>query len=387
MASTGVSGQNRCMQTRKRLENLQMGAGLLTWALVTGLSVWIIIANDQSQHPLGMVIALALTNLAAMLTTGSLNEHLSQNHKRLAHAVQILSALAIGWLIPFSFLPIYSIIWIAMGTGLYSERTLWVHLVLIVLSWYLIMRFGWKVDGAIFSASLFGTFHLFALLTGRVAHSAEAARDRAEFLNSELVATQHLLSEASRQSERTRIARDLHDLLGHHLTALTINLQIAERLSDGEAKDKIAESRALARLLLSDVREADSTLREESEVDFAQAVELLVERVPHLDIELDIEDGLAIDEFEIAESLLRCIQEALTNTLRHSGASRSWIQIWRDNGEVHLAIRDNGKQKGELVEGNGFAGMRERLGRLKGKLSVETIDDALRLHVSIPEGA
>ncbi len=387
MASSRASGENRCMETRKRLENLQMGAGLLTWALVTGLSVWIIIASNETQHPLGMLIALALTNLAAMLTAGSQNEHVSLTQKRIAHAVQLLSALAIGWLVPFSFLPIYSIIWIAMGTGLYSERTLWIHLAGAMLAWYLIMRFSWQDNGAIFSASLFGTFHLFALLTGRVAHSAEAARDRAEFLNSELVATQHLLSEASRQSERTRIARDLHDLLGHHLTALSINLQIAERLAEGESKKKIAESRALARLLLSDVREAVSTLREESEVDFAQSVTLLVERVPQLDIELDIEDGLAIDEFEIAESLLRCIQEALTNTLRHSGASRSWIRIWREDGEVHLAIRDNGRQKGELVEGNGFAGMRERLGRLKGQLSVETIDNALRLHVTIPESA
>ena len=372
------------METRKRLENLQMGAGILTWALVTGLSVWIIVANDQTQHPLGLLIALALTNLAAMLTAGSSNEHISRTQKRLAHAIQLVSALAIGWLVPFSFLPIYSIIWIAMGTGLYAERTLWAHLVVLMIAWYIIMRFGWQDEGAIFSVGLFGTFHLFALLTGRVAHSAEEARDRAEFLNSELVATQHLLSEASRQSERTRIARDLHDLVGHHLTALSINLQIAERLADGEAMEKIAESRALARLLLSDVREAVSTLREESEVDFAQAVKLLVERVPQLAVELDIEDGLAIDEFEIAESLLRCIQEALTNTLRHSGASRSWIRMWAEDGDVHLAIHDNGKRRGEVVEGNGITGMRERLERLKGRLRIGTVGDALHLHVTIP---
>ena len=372
------------MEARKRLENLQLGAGLLTWALVTGLAIWIIVSQSLSQHSIGVLLALALTNLATMLVAGSQNELFSQTHKRVAHAVQLGSVLVLGWLVPFSFLPIYTIIWIAMGTGLYSERTLWVHLVGVLFAWYLIMEFSWQDVSSFFSVALFGTFHLFALLTGRVAHSAEAARDRAEFLNSELLATQHLLSEASRQSERTRIARDLHDLLGHHLTALSINLQIAERLADGDAKDKIAESRALARLLLSDVRDAVSTLREESEVDFAQAVWLLVERVPQLDVNLDIEDGLAIDEFEVAESLLRCIQEALTNTLRHSGASRSWIRLWREDDEVHLEIHDNGKHRGELVEGNGLAGMRERLDRLKGTLKVGTINDALQLRVSIP---
>ena len=375
------------MDMRKRLENLQLGAGLLTWALVTGLAVWMVVSNELDQYSIPLMLALALANLASMLIVASQSENVTLVQKRLAHAVQVVSVLTLGWLVPFGFLPIYTIIWIAMGSSLYSERTQWIHLIGVTFAWYVIMQFSWQDVSGFFSASLYGTFHLFAVLTARVAHSAETARERAEFLNSELLATQHLLSEASRQSERTRIARDLHDLLGHHLTALSINLQIAERLADGEAKDKIAESRALARLLLSDVRDAVSTLREESEVDFAQAVRLLVERVPQLDVNLDIEEGLAIDEFEIAESLLRCIQEALTNTLRHSGASRSWIRLWREDGDVHLEIHDNGKQKGELVEGNGFAGMRERLARLKGRLNVETIDHALRLHVTIPESA
>jgi signal transduction histidine kinase len=192
------------------------------------------------------------------------------------------------------------------------------------------------------------------------------------------------LSEASRQSERTRIARDLHDLLGHHLTALSINLQIAERLAEGEAAEKIAESRALARLLLSDVRDAVSTLRDESNVDFERAMHLLVDKVPQLDIDLDIEAGLEIAEFEIAESLLRCVQEALTNTLRHAGATRSWIRVWEEDGRVHLEIRDNGSSGRRVVEGNGLKGMRERLSRLKGSLDLDTVDDALRLRVMIP---
>ena len=114
---------------------------------------------------------------------------------------------------------------------------------------------------------------------------------------------------------------------------------------------------------------------------------MLVERVPQLDIELDIEDGLEIEEFEVAESLLRCVQEALTNTLRHSGASRSWIRLWQEDGELHLDIRDNGTQGGPLVEGNGLTGMRERLAHLQGNLQVDTVDAALRLRVSIPVAA
>jgi signal transduction histidine kinase len=254
----------------------------------------------------------------------------------------------------------------------------------IVIAWYLVMRFAWGEAEAAIMAVLYGTFHLFALLTARSAEEAATARDEAVFLNRELVATQHLLSEASRQSERTRIARDLHDLVGHHLTALSINLQIAERLTSGEAKEKIGESRALARLLLSDVRDAVSTLREESAVDFDKAVRLLVEQVPRLDISLDIQDGLAIDEFEVAESLLRCVQEALTNTLRHSGAKKSWIRVWQDEEGAHLEIHDDGQGSENVVEGNGLKGMRERLAHLKGSLDIDNVDDAMRLRVVIP---
>jgi signal transduction histidine kinase len=271
-----------------------------------------------------------------------------------------------------------------VASRLYPERALWVLLAGIVAAWWVIMAVGWNESSAVITAVLYGTFHLFALLTARNAREAAEARDRAEFLNRELVATQHLLSEASRQSERTRIARDLHDLLGHHLTALSINLQIAERLAEGEAAEKIAESRALARLLLSDVRDAVSTLRDESNVDFERAMHLLVDKVPQLDIDLDIEAGLEIAEFEIAESLLRCVQEALTNTLRHAGATRSWIRVWEEDGRVHLEIRDNGSSGRRVVEGNGLKGMRERLSRLKGSLDVDTVDDALRLRVMIP---
>jgi signal transduction histidine kinase len=376
------------MDNRKRIVRMQIGAGLLTWALVTGLAILIILRNqDEFGDFLAPLILLALINVGAMLVACSDHQTLTLLRRRLAHSVQLASTFAIAWALPLNFLPIYTIIWLAVGAGLYSERVLWLQLIGTMLGWYVVMRFAWGENGAIFSVALYGTFHLFALLMGRVAKSAEDARDRAEFLNSELIATQHLLSEASRQSERTRIARDLHDLLGHHLTALSINLQIAERLAQGEAQEKIAESRALARLLLSDVREAVSTLREESEVDFTQSVRLLVERIPQLKINLDIEDGLVIDEFEVAESLLRCIQEALTNTLRHSGANQSWIRLWREDDGIHLAIRDNGRSGATLVEGNGLAGMRERVERLQGNLRIETVNDALNLHILLPLAA
>ena len=189
--------------------------------------------------------------------------------------VQLFSALAFGAVLPLSFTPIYTIIWIAVAVHYYPLRTCWWLLLAILLAWFGIMSAYWDSGDAFLSVILYGTFHLFALLSSGNALAADAAREEVEALNRELVATQELLAEASRQGERTRIARDLHDLLGHHLTALSINLQIAERISDGEARTQVGECRALARLLLSDVREAVDELRDSDAVDLRCAIERL----------------------------------------------------------------------------------------------------------------
>ena len=374
------------MNERQRLSFMQRAAAVLTWAAVSVLAFYILwVAGDSFGANGPLAISMALTNLAMMLVVIGDSPGVSQLRRRIAHALQLASALVFGLALPVSFVPVYTIVWMAVGSDLYSDRARWLQLAGVLVAWYLIMRYGWGEDRAFVTVILYGTFHLFALLMARTTAAAEAARDRAEFLNRELISTQHLLGEASRHSERTRIARDLHDLVGHHLTALSINLQIAERLADGEAKEKIAESRALARLLLSDVREAVSTLREEANVDFARSVRLLVDNVPQLKVELDIDDELSITDFEVAESLLRCVQEALTNTLRHSGARRSWIRVWQEEGDVHLEIRDDGKRAPDIAEGNGLTGMRERLERIKGTLRLDTVDDALRVRVVIPQ--
>ena len=372
------------MSQRMNIGDMQRAAGILTWAIVTGVVTYIAVRwGERYTVALPLVSVLALINVAAMWLVMS-DDRPVVTWRRAALWVQLASALAMGWLLPIGFMPIYTIIWIAMATWYYSLRVCWWLLAAVLVAWLLIMSFVWRDDDAVITVVLYGTFHLFALLTARNASEAQSARDKVEMLNRELVATQHLLAEASRQGERTRIARDLHDLLGHHLTALSINLQIAERMASGETKAKVEECRALARLLLSDVREAVSELRDESAVDFTRAIALVADNAPELDIDVDIEEGLTIDNVDVAETLLRCIQEAITNTLRHAGARRSWISLRKVGDNIHLEVRDDGRVGDELAEGNGFAGMRERLAQIHGSLKLDTFEDALRLRVDIP---
>ena len=364
---------------------MQFSAAILTWFVVAAITLRDLLERGGGGVFAGTLepfLALAFLNLGAMLAAGS--ERVSHKVGWIGHSVQGLSAFAMGWLLPYDWLQIYTIIWIAMASGYYSERACFAWLGVIMASWYAIRTFHWFDSDALLPVALFGTFHLFALLMARTATQAEEARDRVEDLYRELVATQHLLSEASRQSERTRIARDLHDLVGHHLTALSIHLQIAERQTEGEANERIVQSRALARLLLSDVREAVSTLREQSALDFRRALNLIVDNVPQLDVSLDIEEDIEIDDVDIADAIIRCVQEAITNTLRHSGAKKSWVRVWREDGSLRVNVRDDGRAPARIDEGNGFAGMHERLARVGGSLTRGRAGDGLSLQVEIP---
>jgi len=382
MADAARPGHNRVM-SHDREDTLPAVAAWITWGAVTGFALFVIAARADGPSPLFWAAAiLAVINLGGILVAGF--DSAPRMLRLAALWAQPACALAIGALTNVSFVPIYTIIWIVMATDFYSPRTLWWLMAGLMLAWFAAYVPADGYLNAAIQTTLFGTFHLFALLTARSAVQADVARREVESLNRELLATQRLLAEASRQGERTRIARELHDLLGHHLTALSINLQIAERTSDGETREKIGECRALARLLLSDVREAVSTLRDEQGVDLEAAIRLIVDGTPRLEMRVDIEDALQIDDVGIAQTLLRCVQEALTNTLRHADASECRIRIWQADRTIHLEVSDDGRVQGEITEGNGLAGMRERLQALRGTLQLDRTGRSLRLHATVP---
>lgn len=127
----------------------------------------------------------------------------------------------------------------------------------------------WQEQQAVLTGALFWAFKLFAMIMSNTAIKESKAREEADALNRQLLSTQQLMKQALTQDERLRIARNIHDVLGHHLTALTINLQVASRKADllestesQAIKRQVEQSHSIAKLLLSDVREAISDIRE-----------------------------------------------------------------------------------------------------------------------------
>ena len=173
-------------------------------------------------------------------------------------------------------------------------------------------------------------------------------------------------------SERLRISRELHDLLGHHLTALSLNLEVAGHLTEGKALEHVKQSHTLAKLLLTDVREAVSEMREERGLDLTAALRTLAEGVPALSVELELPERLPVDDPERAQVLLRCAQEIITNAVRHASASRLRLKLTAEPGEIRLEARDDGRGGEQPAPGNGLRGMRERLAACGGRVEIST---------------
>jgi signal transduction histidine kinase len=203
-------------------------------------------------------------------------------------------------------------------------------------------------------------FQAFAIATASLAAREGAARDALALANAELHATRALVADRSRDAERVRVARDLHDALGHHLTALGMQLEVASRLADGAAAEHVQQARAIGQLLLADVREVVRDLREAPEPLRATLEAIAASTRGSLAVHLALAgvDGVAPAR---ADAIARCVQELVTNAARHAGARELWIAVACDAaGAVRVHARDDGRGAGDVRFGNGLTGMRER---------------------------
>ena len=229
----------------------------------------------------------------------------------------------------------------------------------------------WSLDGPVDAFVVGGAylgFQMFAMATSTLTVLERTAREELARANAELRATQALLAEDSRVAERLRISRDLHDMLGHHLTALSLQLEVASRLASGPASERVAEAHAITRLLLSDVRDVVSRLRESSRFDLASAIRGLADAATPLHVHVDVADGATIEDPLQAHAILRCVQEVITNAMRHAQARNLWIAVQRRDDGIVLTARDDGRGVDAVTSGNGLRGMRERFEELSGRV-------------------
>ncbi|GAA0341838.1 sensor histidine kinase [Bowmanella denitrificans] len=359
-------------------------SGLISWAMVAGSSLYFMQQRLGVLHwRVGLLAGLYL-GFVVFFALATREQCYSRDRQVRFALLFILFLLVVGiyFTSPYFYNAILMVMWSALLPYFMPFRLALLLSPLWSAVPYFVGEFYWQDDMSALSAMLFWTFNVFALVMVNVSLKEKSAKEAANQLNRELMAAQALLSEANKQAERTRIARNIHDLLGHHLTALSINLQVASRKAGGEVKLAVDKCHAIAGLLLSDVREAVSEIREKSAIQLRSALEVLTREVPRLKVHLDCQ--VEPEDIEQAHALLMCVQESLTNSLRHSQASQMHIGLYQTEQDVMLEMQDNGGGKGLLVPGNGLKGIRERIEAVGGKVEFRFNHQGMFTRASIP---
>lgn len=185
--------------------------------------------------------------------------------------------------------------------------------------------------------------------------------------------------------ERFRLARDLHDTVGHSMTQITLKAELARRILDdypARAAHEIDEIEQLARKLSQQVRKS---IAGETEVSLSQEVSRAEELLESMGIECIYAMEKTAMPPEVDGVLAWCLREAVMNVAKHSGATRCEIELRSLGDEWELVIRDNGSNSpNEQHHGKGLQGMKERVQQLNGEIQFSVNDSGHSLAITIP---
>ena len=171
----------------------------------------------------------------------------------------------------------------------------------------------------------------FAVLAAHLMRRESLAREALARANRELLATRELAILGSRAAERLHIARELHDVLGHHSQRAVPQSGGGRPRAPARAarrrRGPLDTARALTRTTLAEVRAVVSRLRQDDATDLSAALAALAAAIPHPRIHLRVPEALPPVDAERARAILRCAQECVTNAIRHAGAENLWIEL------------------------------------------------------------
>jgi two-component system sensor histidine kinase DesK len=208
----------------------------------------------------------------------------------------------------------------------------------------------------------------------------------------QLKAAREELARLAVSEERLRFARDLHDLLGHSLSLITLKSELAGRLlpdipENEKAAAEVRELQGVARGALREVREAVSGYRRPSlDEELAGACAML----EAAGISCRIHNSVGVLPYDAEAVLTWVVREGVTNVVSHSRAKTCEIRLGRDGGEIHVEVRDDGRghdPRRDGVGGSGLSGLAERVEAGGGRLEAGPLPEGgFALRVSLPLG-
>lgn len=233
----------------------------------------------------------------------------------------------------------------------------------------------------LYSALSLLALQVFAITSSLTKQREVQAQDELLRKNSELLAARAVMASQNKADERLRIAGDLHDSIGHRLTALQLQLEVLTHEVPEDHKDQVETCQALAKDLLEEVRSIVRRMAEDESNDLVDAIRELEVLTPGVEISI----GSPLPELDapLAQQLVFCIQEAIHNAIRHGRANR--VEIRGD--EYGLCIIDNGRglASGQVIPGFGLRNINNRLATFGGYAELVVCGDngcQLQLHLN-----
>jgi signal transduction histidine kinase len=216
-------------------------------------------------------------------------------------------------------------------------------------------------------------------------------------LNKELTESNRQLKEYAEKvedlavsKERNRVAQEIHDSLGHSLTALIMHLDFLEKIIDNDrekAREVVIKTQSMARDSMGVLRSAVYALKEDRHTKgLTDSVNELISKITSVEgIDIDFLSTGNIEKvsLDIKNMVYRTIQEGVTNGIKHGKATKFKISITSDNNYFTLLFKDNGLGCSGPVKGNGLNGIEERVNALGGDVSYLN-EDGFGFNISIP---
>lgn len=339
---------------------------LLCIAIAVPVVVEILRSPEVLRVPPGVWIATYAIFLAGYVATTILVEHPRRSAARLLFVVQQACAIAAVGMLDggVGFVAVVLVFGAALGVYLLP---LWAVAIVVAANTAAVVlaTAGTPLANQAATGAFYLAIQAVSVLTVWVWRAQERSQRELARAHVELAATNALLDQAARSEERLRISRDLHDVAGHGLTALALELEIAGHRVEGPAAEHVARAREIARGLLGDVRATVSRLRED-DASLDDALRALAEGVPQPRVDVAIAPGVSPTP-EQTTALVRAAQEALTNTIRHAeSASTLTVRVELDGDSLVFLAEDDGWGPRDVTPGNGLRGLRERAEALGG---------------------
>lgn len=227
--------------------------------------------------------------------------------------------------------------------------------------------------------------NILILIIAAFAQYNKQEREKKDLLYKELLDAHKKLKEYTDEvqrlsviEERNRIARDIHDNLGHNMTALIMQLQMADHYIKADSlksQELLENSVKTAKESLAGIREVVETLRETgTSLSPDKAIKVLIDEFSEktgTEIDLKIE-GKVINNQEAATAMYHILQEGLTNAVRHGSATKIWVILNYTEDSINFSIKDNGSGTDNIIEGYGMKGINERVKAFNGNVEFKS---------------